>query len=295
MVVDDVVFNGNYGQASTGIKLTDINSSGTVVRNCLLKRLAFGIYAVDTAARITRNRFEHITENGLFITLPGGEAVGATPVLGSAAEIGKTGLNQFRNFDGNSLFMLNTNDGADTVAQYNDWGAYVQGDLAGKISGRVVYEPWLGSDAAIGKLLVAVLDQTTDALVPASANPVVTIEVASPSIARDPATGLFVVSGLTAGDWTVSATAGSYGADSRLVTVSDTEVNSISLYLTPSGVTANPMDINSTGGVDATDVQLVINAALGLDVGGLDADVDNSGGADATDVQLVINAALGIE
>ena len=54
-------------------------------------------------------------------------------------------------------------------------------------------------------------------------------------------------------------------------------------------------DINGDSAVNATDVQLVINAALGLSIGGLDADIDNSGDVDATDVQLVINAALGVK
>ncbi|MBI4558444.1 MAG: 6-bladed beta-propeller [Candidatus Hydrogenedentes bacterium] len=52
-------------------------------------------------------------------------------------------------------------------------------------------------------------------------------------------------------------------------------------------------DINSDDTVDAVDVQLVINAALGIDTGYV-CDVDNSGGVDAVDVQKVINAALGI-
>ncbi|MBI4557345.1 MAG: hypothetical protein HY706_07170 [Candidatus Hydrogenedentes bacterium] len=53
-------------------------------------------------------------------------------------------------------------------------------------------------------------------------------------------------------------------------------------------------DIDGSGGIDAVDVQTTINAALGLDVGGLDADVDDNGDVDAVDVQRVINAALGL-
>jgi predicted outer membrane repeat protein len=53
-------------------------------------------------------------------------------------------------------------------------------------------------------------------------------------------------------------------------------------------------DINRSGKVDAVDVQLVVNAALGLDIGGLNADVNGENGVNAVDVQLVINAALGI-
>ncbi|MBI4556661.1 MAG: fibronectin type III domain-containing protein [Candidatus Hydrogenedentes bacterium] len=53
-------------------------------------------------------------------------------------------------------------------------------------------------------------------------------------------------------------------------------------------------DIDSSGGINAVDVQLVINAALGLSIGNLNADVDRNNTVDAVDVQLVINAALGI-
>ncbi|MBI4556939.1 MAG: hypothetical protein HY706_05090 [Candidatus Hydrogenedentes bacterium] len=59
----------------------------------------------------------------------------------------------------------------------------------------------------------------------------------------------------------------------------------------PTGIDA---DIDADGAVNAVDVQLVINAALGINIGGLDADVNLDSNVDAVDVQLVINAALGI-
>jgi hypothetical protein len=52
-------------------------------------------------------------------------------------------------------------------------------------------------------------------------------------------------------------------------------------------------DIDKNGHVDAVDVQLVINAALGLTVP-CDCDVNKDGPVDAVDVQLVINCALGL-
>ncbi len=52
-------------------------------------------------------------------------------------------------------------------------------------------------------------------------------------------------------------------------------------------------DIDGNGAVDASDVQLVINAALGIDTG-YDCDIDGDGVTNAVDVQLVINAALGL-
>ncbi len=53
-------------------------------------------------------------------------------------------------------------------------------------------------------------------------------------------------------------------------------------------------DIDLSGDVDAVDVQLTINAALGISISPRNGDIEGSGGTDAVDVQLVINAALGI-
>lgn len=58
--------------------------------------------------------------------------------------------------------------------------------------------------------------------------------------------------------------------------------------------TGDPLDLDGDGLINAVDVQLVINGALGLDIGAADADVDNDGDVDAVDVQLVINGALGL-
>lgn len=57
---------------------------------------------------------------------------------------------------------------------------------------------------------------------------------------------------------------------------------------------AQPADIDRDGSVNAVDVQIVINAALGLNVNGMPTDVDGQNGTNAVDVQMVINAALGL-
>lgn len=49
-------------------------------------------------------------------------------------------------------------------------------------------------------------------------------------------------------------------------------------------------DVNKDGVLDASDIQMAVNAVLGL---GPMADANGDGSADATDVQLVINAVLG--
>jgi hypothetical protein len=55
-----------------------------------------------------------------------------------------------------------------------------------------------------------------------------------------------------------------------------------------------PEDINGDSASDAADVQLVINAALGIDIGQFDGDVNDDEATNAQDVQLVINAVLGL-
>ena len=55
-----------------------------------------------------------------------------------------------------------------------------------------------------------------------------------------------------------------------------------------------PADIDGNDVVDAVDVQLAINGALGLSAQ-LDGDINCDGNVDAVDVQLAINAVLGLE
>jgi hypothetical protein len=55
-----------------------------------------------------------------------------------------------------------------------------------------------------------------------------------------------------------------------------------------------PEDLDGNGSIDAVDVQIVINAALGID-DRPNVDVNINGDVDAVDVQLVINGALGLK
>lgn len=64
----------------------------------------------------------------------------------------------------------------------------------------------------------------------------------------------------------------------------------IERYLDPKAVLP-PEDIDNSGLVDAADIQIVINAALGFDTLH-DCDLDGSGDVDAVDIQRIINAVL---
>ncbi len=84
-----------------------------------------------------------------------------------------------------------------------------------------------------------------------------------------------------------------FAPDSKTVTIENGQTVSVSgLYELVASRTA---DINGDDAINAVDVQLVINAALGIDIGGLIADVNGDTAVNAVDVQLVINAALGID
>ncbi|MBP7431580.1 MAG: PKD domain-containing protein, partial [Candidatus Hydrogenedentes bacterium] len=74
------------------------------------------------------------------------------------------------------------------------------------------------------------------------------------------------------------------------VTVEAGHFTFFAALLPPSGE-----DINRDGKVDAVDVQLVINGALGLTLPpGANTDVNSDGTTNAVDIQRVINAALGL-
>jgi len=78
-------------------------------------------------------------------------------------------------------------------------------------------------------------------------------------------------------------------------TVNDAPRRGIAVFDFPEGPPPNPYDINGDGFVNAVDVQLVINAALGIAIDpAYTADVNGDGSVNAVDVQQVINAALGL-
>ena len=84
-------------------------------------------------------------------------------------------------------------------------------------------------------------------------------------------------------------------ADSAEVSVT-VVLNDVELSdtLSISVVSAAPGDVDFNDKVDAVDVQLVINEALGID-NQHDCDINGDEMINAVDVQLVINAALGID
>jgi len=104
------------------------------------------------------------------------------------------------------------------------------------------------------------------------------------------ADGAYSFDTLLGGAYTMSASAVGFESQAiaKVLPTSGATAQSFAL------VSSNRTDLDGDGTVNAVDVQLVINGALGLDIGDVIADVNGDGDVNAVDVQLVINAALGL-
>lgn len=83
-------------------------------------------------------------------------------------------------------------------------------------------------------------------------------------------------------------------SDGSTATTRTVNLGSANLTLTAHYKNTPRTDINEDMRFDALDVQLVINAVLGLAAGNVDCDASGDGRIDAIDVQQVINAVLGL-
>jgi hypothetical protein len=108
--------------------------------------------------------------------------------------------------------------------------------------------------------------------------------------------GEYAFAALPEGLYSVRTSAAGYDGDTQTKVVPLDTIAFLSVALTPGAVDppTEPTDINGDYSVDAVDVQLVINAVLGLDIGALIADVNDDASTDAVDVQIVINSVLGV-
>jgi len=107
--------------------------------------------------------------------------------------------------------------------------------------------------------------------------------------------GTYAFDAILAGSYLVRVNAPGFEPAEKTKLVGSGAVETLNFSLTPLPPVENPFDINGDGAVNAVDVQLVINAALGLSIAPFNADVNGDGAVNAVDVQLVINAALGLK
>ena len=113
--------------------------------------------------------------------------------------------------------------------------------------------------------------------------------------AQTDANGLYFVDTLLDGSYVVTASADNFEGTSVVRFIAPGSGGEASFELLSNNQPEIPGDINNDGAVNAVDVQIVINAALGVAIDpAFNADINGDGQVNAVDVQLVINAALGL-
>ena len=163
-------------------------------------------------------------------------------------------------------------------------------DVAVDSDGVEVDVPMGKSAVGLGALAVEVLNSDNQDPLPTARvtlNGVVNLTQAVPS------GDLYTFPDLPAGTYEMTTSAVGYATEYAVVNILGLGIETLTVQLDPGTASIIPGDVNDSGGVDAVDVQNVINAALGLPVA-YNCDLDLNLEIDAIDVQLTINYALGI-
>ncbi len=106
--------------------------------------------------------------------------------------------------------------------------------------------------------------------------------------------GRYMFPAILPGAYTVRTSADSYESSlSPKAVPANPLVQQLDVALTQEDAVTLPGDVNGDEAINAVDVQLVINAALGLPFHG-EPDINADDAIDAVDIQLVVNAALGL-
>ena len=145
--VDNVILDGGDNLFSIGILVSGQQSSGGEIRNSTIRRMQFGIQAVNTGINITENTFDGIRGDAVFIRLPDLKTADPpkTPILGLSGNA-NSGDNTFGNVFGS--FVVNFS-GTETKAENNDWGIYDADLISVKIFGPVDFQPFTGGPIEI--------------------------------------------------------------------------------------------------------------------------------------------------
>ncbi|MBI3118927.1 MAG: DUF1565 domain-containing protein, partial [Candidatus Hydrogenedentes bacterium] len=231
--VEDAVLDGAFSPNALGVFITGPGSSASVVRNCTIRRLNYGVWASDSGVNITRNTFDDIFEDAISIRRPVGKQVGETPLLGDAGQLETSGFNQFGSVE--DTFVRNNNP-AETRAEFNDWGLYQREQIAGRIAddiGPVDFEPFLGKSILPGTLVVAVLDAATETPIPGSAHPAASTGAIDGEY--DTTSGLHFFATLDPAAYTIEVAADGYVAENREVTVVAGDITAATFYLAGAG------------------------------------------------------------
>jgi hypothetical protein len=289
MEVANVLLDGNDNLDSDGVVISGPGSDTSIIRDSLIRRVQFGVQAIDTTAAITRNTFLAISGDALFVRFPEiKQAEVGTIRAGDEMQVETTGLNVFRSVDG--FLIRNDRINPEVMAERNDWGAYTTEEIASRISGLVDFEPYIGTSIDPGTVAVQLVDDDAGTLIPPGLNPTVEIPALGIGGTLNEVSGLILTADVPDGSYNLVASANGYFPVTRRFSQKDMQIVVLSIALSRS---TDPIDIDGSGRVDAVDIQLVINSALTGDTE-YTTDLDSDGTTNAVDTQMIINAALGM-
>jgi sugar lactone lactonase YvrE len=283
MSVTRVDLQGGGNFATVGATVTGEGSSASVIEDCNFTELESAIWSSDSAVSIIRSGFDTILGDAIYVDT----TAAVTPRFGVQSEILTTGLNRFHNVAG---YNIRNNGSAQIRAQYNDWGVYTANGVAAKLSGPVQYAPYIGLAIDPGTVVVELFSADTQQPLPLSATCSVALSDLSVEGTRDAVSGLFLIKNLAAGAANLRAGGMGYAVQTAVATVDSERIVPLEMVLNTQAVVLTG-DVNNSGKVDALDVQLVINSALGRPVA-VPCDLNRDGKVNALDVQAVIVACL---
>lgn len=237
MQVNNVIFDGFDNVFSIAVQISEPGASETVIRDCVVRKVQYGVRSQNAAPIIARNTFEDILEDAIFVREPGSkDGEGATPRAGDVTDE-RTGYNTFDNV-GNK-FVQNMSATA-TMAELNFFGdSYTtEAAIAGKMTGEVDFVPFLGKSLFPGSICCYVYNSESadhDSI----GNATVTLSPGGASITVNE-NGVYVFPALPGGDYSVTVSAPGYASATRATTLQDSGLANMSIGLTPGGPVDEP-------------------------------------------------------
>ncbi len=225
----DMTVDGNNEIQTLGIQITGPDSSDSVIRDCVITGLQFGLNATDSAPLVAGNTFEDIRQDAVTVSPPAGkDDTVETPRMGDATDE-DTGWNMFENVSG---LLVNNTSGASTQAEANDWGTYDYEDLEDAMQGEVDFLPALKNGILSASIVCQVADLSSAGMVRGA---LVSLTPSSYSPATTDNMGACVFPMIWDGSYTLTVAATGYDTASASAIVSGPSVVPVTIRLNPVG------------------------------------------------------------
>jgi len=131
--VENAVIDGRGFSGSIGIRILGVESFDSVIQRILLRSLSNGIRSLESNANVSRNRFERIREDAIFINEPVAKGLAGPTTLNLGDDaFENSGFNQMIEVDG---FFVNNDDPRTSPRNF----ALVDLILGGQVRGRAAW------------------------------------------------------------------------------------------------------------------------------------------------------------